>query len=186
MNTRATGWAALLAALALAIGGCGSDNGSTPQAAPTSASAPAPTPTPTAVYYGSCGDAERAGKPTIRKGEPGYRTGLDLDGDGIACAAATAQPKPTITGEAAARAACHRVSELDIGDEVDPAVSGPVADLAAAAPGRDMRAAADAIRDALLEQASDGYAPGTGPPSLLGAWTDLAEACSNRYGDGPW
>ncbi|MEV4619935.1 excalibur calcium-binding domain-containing protein [Asanoa sp. NPDC049573] len=89
MNPRASGCAALLAALALNIGGCGSDGEGTAQRAPTTAPA-----SPTSVFYASCGDAERAGTPTIRKGEPGYREGLDLDGDGIACAVATAQAMP--------------------------------------------------------------------------------------------
>lgn len=37
------------------------------------------------VYYGSCKDARRAGVSDIPVGAPGYRPGLDRDGDGIAC-----------------------------------------------------------------------------------------------------
>jgi hypothetical protein len=37
------------------------------------------------VYYRSCKDAWAAGKAPIHAGQPGYRSGLDADGDGIAC-----------------------------------------------------------------------------------------------------
>jgi hypothetical protein len=43
------------------------------------------TPKPTAVYYKNCGVALAEGAAPIQKGEPGYRTGLDPDGDGVAC-----------------------------------------------------------------------------------------------------
>lgn len=36
-------------------------------------------------YYARCADARAAGVAPIRRGEPGYRPGLDGDGDGIAC-----------------------------------------------------------------------------------------------------
>jgi hypothetical protein len=56
-------------------------------AAPTVAPSetPTPTPKPTAVYYKNCGVALAEGAAPIRRGEPGYRTGLDPDGDGVAC-----------------------------------------------------------------------------------------------------
>ncbi|MFT4124645.1 MAG: excalibur calcium-binding domain-containing protein [Gordonia sp. (in: high G+C Gram-positive bacteria)] len=38
-----------------------------------------------AAYYGSCADARAAGQAPLHRGEPGYRSGLDRDGDGIAC-----------------------------------------------------------------------------------------------------
>lgn len=38
-----------------------------------------------AVYYRSCAAARAAGAAPIRRGEPGYRAGLDRDGDGTAC-----------------------------------------------------------------------------------------------------
>lgn len=61
--------------------------------------APSPTPKPHAtdptslrisqrsddVYYARCADARAAGAAPIYAGEPGYREGLDGDGDGIAC-----------------------------------------------------------------------------------------------------
>jgi len=36
-------------------------------------------------YYRSCRDAFQDGRANIRVGEPGYRPGLDADGDGLAC-----------------------------------------------------------------------------------------------------
>ena len=57
---------------------------------------PPPTPPPTqpqpyvpppasSVYYSSCADARAAGAAPLHQGDPGYRSGLDRDGDGIAC-----------------------------------------------------------------------------------------------------
>lgn len=43
------------------------------------------TPTTYKVYYRTCADARAAGVTPIYRGQPGYRTGLDRDGDGIAC-----------------------------------------------------------------------------------------------------
>ena len=37
------------------------------------------------VYFKSCKEARAAGYSDIKKGEPGYSTNLDRDGDGIAC-----------------------------------------------------------------------------------------------------
>jgi Excalibur calcium-binding domain len=37
------------------------------------------------VYYASCKAAHADGRFNIRRGEPGYRTALDRDDDGIAC-----------------------------------------------------------------------------------------------------
>jgi hypothetical protein len=37
------------------------------------------------VYYPNCAAARALGKAPIHIGEPGYRPGLDADGDGIAC-----------------------------------------------------------------------------------------------------
>ena len=36
-------------------------------------------------YYANCGEVCAAGKAPLHKGDPGYRPGLDKDGDGIAC-----------------------------------------------------------------------------------------------------
>lgn len=36
-------------------------------------------------YYKNCAEARAAGAAPIHEGEPGYRSGLDRDGDGIAC-----------------------------------------------------------------------------------------------------
>lgn len=40
---------------------------------------------PSSAYYGSCAEARAAGAAPLRVGEPGYRPGLDRDGDGVAC-----------------------------------------------------------------------------------------------------
>ena len=37
------------------------------------------------LYFRSCDEARAAGYKNIRRGEPGYRPGLDRDNDGIAC-----------------------------------------------------------------------------------------------------
>ncbi|BAW06401.1 excalibur calcium-binding domain-containing protein [Nocardia seriolae] len=37
------------------------------------------------MYYGSCAEAKRAGFAPLHRGDPGYRPGLDRNGDGIAC-----------------------------------------------------------------------------------------------------
>jgi endonuclease YncB( thermonuclease family) len=56
----------------------------------TTAPAPAPLPAPTSVpggdvYYPSCAAARAAGAAPLHRGDPGYRSGLDRDGDGVAC-----------------------------------------------------------------------------------------------------
>ncbi|MDG2528051.1 excalibur calcium-binding domain-containing protein [Caulobacter endophyticus] len=38
-----------------------------------------------ATYYPNCAAARAAGAAPLRVGEPGYRPGLDRDGDGVAC-----------------------------------------------------------------------------------------------------
>jgi hypothetical protein len=38
-----------------------------------------------AAYYKNCAAARAAGAAPLRTGDPGYRAGLDRDGDGIAC-----------------------------------------------------------------------------------------------------
>lgn len=42
-------------------------------------------PPTTAVYYSNCAEARAAGAAPLRRGDPGYRSGLDRDGDGVAC-----------------------------------------------------------------------------------------------------
>jgi micrococcal nuclease len=42
-------------------------------------------PAPGGVYYANCAAARDAGVTPLRKGDPGYRSGLDRDGDGVAC-----------------------------------------------------------------------------------------------------
>lgn len=96
-----------------------------PSLSPTPAPSPTPTPTPTvaptteqpaavppttepvAVYYANCDAVRAAGKAPLSKGSPGYRAGLDADGDGIACeterAPATTAPAPAPTQPAPAK-----------------------------------------------------------------------------------
>jgi len=47
--------------------------------------APSPAPAPASVYYVNCTAARAAGAAPIHRGQPGYRSALDRDGDGIAC-----------------------------------------------------------------------------------------------------
>jgi hypothetical protein len=37
------------------------------------------------AYYPNCAAARAAGAAPIRRGQPGYRPGLDRDGDGVGC-----------------------------------------------------------------------------------------------------
>jgi hypothetical protein len=37
------------------------------------------------TYYANCSEVRAAGAAPIYRGEPGYRSGLDRDGDGTAC-----------------------------------------------------------------------------------------------------
>lgn len=59
----------------------------TPKASPTPTKAPAPVKTtaPADVYYPNCAAARAAGVAPLYVGEPGYRSGLDRDHDGVAC-----------------------------------------------------------------------------------------------------
>lgn len=58
-----------------------------PAPAPVRTAAPAqPAPAaPGGTYYANCAAARAAGAAPIRRGEPGYSSKLDRDGDGIAC-----------------------------------------------------------------------------------------------------
>jgi predicted phage tail protein len=48
-------------------------------------SPPPPPPPPSSVYYPNCDAVRAAGKAPLLAGQPGYRSGLDRDGDGVAC-----------------------------------------------------------------------------------------------------
>ncbi|WP_075662236.1 excalibur calcium-binding domain-containing protein [Streptomyces acidiscabies] len=37
------------------------------------------------MYYADCDEARAAGAAPLHRGDPGYRSGLDRDGDGVAC-----------------------------------------------------------------------------------------------------
>ena len=49
------------------------------------APAPAPERKQESTYYPNCKAARAAGAAPLYQGEPGYRSELDRDGDGIAC-----------------------------------------------------------------------------------------------------
>ena len=55
-----------------------------PAPAPSPAPAPAPAPAPSASYP-NCAAARAAGAAPLYRGNPGYSTKLDRDGDGVAC-----------------------------------------------------------------------------------------------------
>jgi hypothetical protein len=46
---------------------------------------PAPQPSAGSVHFANCDAARAAGAAPVRRGDPGYRAGLDRDGDGIGC-----------------------------------------------------------------------------------------------------
>lgn len=52
---------------------------------PPAPPAPPPAQPPGDVYYASCDAVRAAGKAPLYRGQPGYRAGLDRDGDGVAC-----------------------------------------------------------------------------------------------------
>jgi endonuclease YncB( thermonuclease family) len=71
-------------------------NGATTSTATVAQAAQPPAPPPGAlplvppaasssVYYDDCGDARAAGAAPLARGESGYRSALDRDGDGVAC-----------------------------------------------------------------------------------------------------
>lgn len=55
-----------------------------PRVVPTARPSTAP-PAPAGVYYANCTAARAAGVTPLHVGDPGYRSALDRDGDGIAC-----------------------------------------------------------------------------------------------------
>lgn len=63
----------------------------TPTPTPTPKPKPKPKPArtqeaePTAVYYRNCDAARAAGAAPVRRGDPGYASHLDRDGDGVGC-----------------------------------------------------------------------------------------------------
>lgn len=60
--------------------------GACPAGATTTTTASAgQTPAGSEPYYASCAEARRAGAAPLHRGEPGYRSGLDRDNDGVAC-----------------------------------------------------------------------------------------------------
>jgi hypothetical protein len=56
-----------------------------PTTATTAQTVPKTTAPPVAAYYANCAAARAAGAAPLYRGEPGYRSALDRDGDGVAC-----------------------------------------------------------------------------------------------------
>ena len=73
-----------LIAGAIAVGIAGAPVAHAAPSTTTPSPAPAPT-TGSSVYYKNCAEACADGVAPIYRGQPGYRPGLDRDGDGIAC-----------------------------------------------------------------------------------------------------
>ena len=76
-------------AMARVLAGCGGAP-ATPAAIPAPAAATPAAQAPTAAtprnaYYPNCAAARAAGAAPLYRGQPGYRTQMDGDGDGIAC-----------------------------------------------------------------------------------------------------
>ena len=67
----------------LALIGC-NDSNTTPTPTPTPTLIISPIPT-SVTYYKNCEEAKKAKTTPLYKGDPGYRLGLDDDGDGVAC-----------------------------------------------------------------------------------------------------
>ncbi|NMM24197.1 MAG: DUF1524 domain-containing protein [Phycicoccus sp.] len=65
----------------------GPGSASTLAALPAGQPAPAPAPAPAAgvIYYANCDAVRAAGAAPIHRGDPGYASRLDRDGDGIGC-----------------------------------------------------------------------------------------------------
>jgi len=55
------------------------------QQAPATKAPAQQAPAQSDVYYKNCAEARAAGAAPLHRGEPGYRPGLDADGDGVAC-----------------------------------------------------------------------------------------------------
>jgi len=71
----------LVLAGAASIAGLFGGGGDKPAPKPAANVQPAGT---TTVDYASCGDVRAAGKAPLHRGDPGYSTKLDRDGDGVA------------------------------------------------------------------------------------------------------
>jgi hypothetical protein len=76
---------ATLAPIAPVVGAPGTVPATTAATAPATTRATVATMVPSSVFYANCAAARAAGAAPIHRGEPGYSTSLDRDGDGIAC-----------------------------------------------------------------------------------------------------
>jgi hypothetical protein len=74
----------------------------TPSSAPAPVATFAPVPTPTAIdLYPNCAAADAAGVTPLYRGQSGYSSNLDSDGDGIACESEAPVLPPVPTGASA-------------------------------------------------------------------------------------
>ncbi|WFL79052.1 excalibur calcium-binding domain-containing protein [Altererythrobacter arenosus] len=70
----------------LAADGCHNDNKNGGRHCHRGSNADKPTRTPSGeVYYPNCTAARNAGAAPVRRGQPGYGSHLDRDGDGVGC-----------------------------------------------------------------------------------------------------
>lgn len=58
---------------------------STPEPTAAKAAVQDPGAAERSVYFSGCSEARAAGAAPIHRGSPGYRAGMDGDGDGVAC-----------------------------------------------------------------------------------------------------
>ncbi|HEX8126188.1 MAG TPA: excalibur calcium-binding domain-containing protein [Allosphingosinicella sp.] len=56
-----------------------------PRPVPVAGAAPPPAGAADPVYFSGCDEVRAAGLDPLYEGQPGYRPGMDGDGDGIAC-----------------------------------------------------------------------------------------------------
>lgn len=67
---------------------CNGDTSQQVSGGTSSTPTPVPATTPpsdSAVYYANCTEAKAAGAAPLYQGQPGYRSAMDRDGDGVAC-----------------------------------------------------------------------------------------------------
>lgn len=88
---RARAWILVVAVVLAACGPSGAPaplaDPATTRPNPVATARPVATtkPQPATVYYANCTEARAAGAAPMRRGESGYRAGLDRDSDGVAC-----------------------------------------------------------------------------------------------------
>lgn len=74
--------------LALSLAGCAAEPTNPAPIPIVTTPSPSLIPEPSLspeVYYANCAEVRQAKKAPLKREQPGYRKGLDRDGDGIAC-----------------------------------------------------------------------------------------------------